>query len=90
MNVPCRNCNAELRHSFVDLGPSPLANSYVEPDRVLEAEPFYSLHAYVCDKCFLVQLPAVTKAESTSSATATRTSPPTRIRCWRIRATMSR
>ena len=41
-----------------------LANSYVEPDRVLEAEPFYSLHAYVCDKCFLVQLPAVTKAES--------------------------
>ena len=64
MNVPCRNCNAELRHSFVDLGPSPLANSYVEPDRVLEAEPFYSLHAYVCDKCFLVQLPAVTKAET--------------------------
>ena len=59
MTVACRNCNAELRHTFVDLGPSPLANSYVEPDRALEAEPFYSLHAYVCDQCFLVQLPAV-------------------------------
>ena len=64
MTVPCRNCNAELRHTFVDLGPSPLANSYVEPDRALEAEPFYSLHAFVCDQCFLVQLPAVTKAEN--------------------------
>ncbi len=64
MNVPCRNCKAELRHTFVDLGPSPLANSYVQPGAALEAEPFYALHAYVCDQCFLVQLPAVTKAEA--------------------------
>ena len=31
MTVPCRNCSAELTHTFVDLGASPLANSYVEP-----------------------------------------------------------
>ena len=79
MNVPCRNCNAELRHSFVDLGPSPLANSYVEPDRVLEAEPFYPLHAYVCDNCFLVQLRRCPSAESIFTD-STRTSPPTRTR----------
>lgn len=69
MSIPCRNCGATLRHTFVDLGPSPLANSYVEPDSVLEAEPFYSLHAYVCDRCFLVQLPAVTRAENIFSDT---------------------
>jgi SAM-dependent methyltransferase len=41
----------------VDLGLSPLANSYVAPDKVQAPETFYPLHAYVCDRCFLVQLP---------------------------------
>jgi hypothetical protein len=64
MTVPCRNCRAELAHTFVDLGASPLANSYVERQSALNMEPFYPLHAFVCDQCFLVQLPAVTRAES--------------------------
>jgi SAM-dependent methyltransferase len=53
----CRGCGAVLLHSFVDLGLSPLANSYVAADRVEAPETFYPLHAYVCDQCFLVQLP---------------------------------
>jgi 2-polyprenyl-3-methyl-5-hydroxy-6-metoxy-1,4-benzoquinol methylase len=45
-----------LRHSFADLGMSPLANSYVSPDKANAMEPFYPLHAYVCTQCWLVQL----------------------------------
>jgi 2-polyprenyl-3-methyl-5-hydroxy-6-metoxy-1,4-benzoquinol methylase len=35
---------------------SPLANSYVKLDQLDRMEPFFPLHAYVCSKCFLVQL----------------------------------
>jgi len=53
---PCRFCGAPLEHTFADLGMSPLANSYVAPERVNAMEPFYPLHALVCAQCFLVQL----------------------------------
>ena len=53
---PCRACGAPLTHSFIDLGMSPLANSNIEPSQLSRMEPFYPLHAYVCDRCFLVQL----------------------------------
>ncbi|MCG7318923.1 class I SAM-dependent methyltransferase [Brevibacillus laterosporus] len=52
----CRFCNSLLTHTFLDLGVSPLANSFIPPDCVDDMEPFYPLHAYVCDKCFLVQV----------------------------------
>jgi SAM-dependent methyltransferase len=53
---PCRSCGAELRHSVVDLGLQPLANSYLEREQLDEPEPVYPLHPYVCDTCWLVQL----------------------------------
>jgi hypothetical protein len=53
---PCRFCAAPLRHTFVDLGMSPLCESYVSADRLDRMEPFYPLHALVCEQCFLVQL----------------------------------
>jgi SAM-dependent methyltransferase len=46
-----------LKQSFVDLGMSPLANSYLKRDQLFAMEPFYPLHAYVCESCFLVQVP---------------------------------
>jgi hypothetical protein len=52
----CRFCSAGLKHSFVDLGMSPLCNTNVEPHQLNQMEPFYPLHAYVCGECFLVQL----------------------------------
>lgn len=52
----CRACAAPLEHTFVDLGMSPLANSYLGRDQLHRMEPFYPLHAYVCGRCFLVQL----------------------------------
>ncbi len=52
----CRFCGAHLQHTFVDLGMSPLANSFLNAGQLNRMEPFYPLHARVCDKCFLVQL----------------------------------
>lgn len=52
----CRSCGAAIEHTFVDLGMSPLANSYVKPEQRNRMEPFYPLHVYVCAKCWLVQL----------------------------------
>ena len=55
-HAKCRYCEAPLRHSFVDLGMSPLSNAFVRAENLHKMEPFYPLHAYVCEKCFLVQL----------------------------------
>lgn len=52
----CRFCSNELKYSFVDLGMSPLSNSYISPGNLQKMEPFYPLHAFVCEQCFLVQL----------------------------------
>jgi 2-polyprenyl-3-methyl-5-hydroxy-6-metoxy-1,4-benzoquinol methylase len=52
----CRFCNAGLKYTLVDLGMSPLCESYVAPANAHKMEPFYPLHVYVCDSCFLVQL----------------------------------
>ncbi len=52
----CRFCSAPLATTFVDLGMSPLCQTHIRPDQLHEMEPFYPLHAYVCDRCFLVQL----------------------------------
>ena len=59
----CRSCSAALCHTFVDLGMSPLANSYLKAEQLNQIEPFYPLHAYVCAECFLVQLESFTKPE---------------------------
>jgi SAM-dependent methyltransferase len=36
---------------------SPLANSYLKPEELHQAEAFYPMHVYVCETCYLVQLP---------------------------------
>lgn len=52
----CRICRKPLRHTFVDLGMSPLCESFVPADKIDAMEPYYPLHVLVCDECFLVQL----------------------------------
>src|SRR5215831_5983839 len=52
----CRFCGTVLQHTFVDLGMSPLAESWLKPSQLNQMEPFYPLHVYVCECCFLVQL----------------------------------
>ncbi len=53
----CRFCHTRLKHTFIDLGMQPLCESYVKPEELGQMEPHYPLHVYVCDKCFLVQVP---------------------------------
>lgn len=52
----CRFCQAPLETTFVDLGMAPMRLDYVRPNGLNRIEPFYPLHAYVCNSCFLVQL----------------------------------
>jgi hypothetical protein len=52
----CRFCGVALTTTFVDLGMSPLCESFVTPERANVAEPFFPLHVRVCDVCKLVQL----------------------------------
>jgi hypothetical protein len=56
VHPPCRHCKTPLRHTFVDLGMSPLCQRHVEPHQLNQMEPFYPLHVRVCENCFLVQL----------------------------------
>ena len=60
MNLPnqsgCRFCRAKLEHTFVDLGMSPLCETYLPADHLNQMEPFYPLYVQLCGKCFLVQL----------------------------------
>jgi SAM-dependent methyltransferase len=54
--LDCRFCGNPLQESFVDLGLSPLCQKHTHIEEINHAEPFYPLHAFVCDRCFLVQL----------------------------------
>ena len=59
----CRLCGAPLTRTFVDLGMSPLCESYVPAAKLDDAEVFYPLHVRLCDGCLLVQLPAYVPGE---------------------------
>jgi C-methyltransferase C-terminal domain/Putative zinc binding domain/Methyltransferase domain len=59
----CRFCSASLTHTFVDLGMSPLCESYLATEQLNQMEPFYPLHVRVCNKCYLVQLDEYVSAE---------------------------
>ena len=53
---PCRFCGAALRRTFVDLGMSPLCETYPSAADLGRGEMFFPLHVRVCERCFLVQL----------------------------------
>jgi 2-polyprenyl-3-methyl-5-hydroxy-6-metoxy-1,4-benzoquinol methylase len=59
----CRLCGAPLTTTFVNLGMSPLCESYVAADKIDQMEPYYPLHVLVCGGCFLVQLGEYVKPE---------------------------
>jgi hypothetical protein len=42
---------------------SPLCETYLKRDELNRMEPFYPLHVYVCDRCFLVQLQQFVRAD---------------------------
>jgi SAM-dependent methyltransferase len=60
----CRFCHAALRRTFVDLGMSPLCETYPSAADLNRGETYYPLHVYVCENCWLVQLQEYESAEN--------------------------
>jgi SAM-dependent methyltransferase len=56
-------CGADLNRTFVDLGMSPLCESYIPAASLDDPETFYPLHVLICESCLLVQLPAYVSGE---------------------------
>lgn len=54
MSQRCRFCDSSLHLTFCNLEKTPPSNSYLKS--LDQTEHFFPLHAYVCEKCFLVQL----------------------------------
>lgn len=56
-NLSCRFCGTNLDWDFVDLGSTPLANSYLTAQDIEEGrDARHPLHARVCPSCYLVQV----------------------------------
>jgi SAM-dependent methyltransferase len=51
----CRHCDKELTHTFIDLGSSPLSNSYLTTETINTFEKWYPLKVLVCNHCWLAQ-----------------------------------
>ncbi|HJV75269.1 MAG TPA: class I SAM-dependent methyltransferase [Noviherbaspirillum sp.] len=62
--LTCRSCGNPLKHTFANLGLSPISNHFVKPEDAACGEIFYPLQALVCDRCWLVQLADVARAEA--------------------------
>lgn len=61
--MKCRHCNTPLEHIFIDLGHQPPSNAYLKEKQLLEPEVYYPLKVYVCDRCWLVQIPEQLRAD---------------------------
>jgi C-methyltransferase C-terminal domain/Putative zinc binding domain/Methyltransferase domain len=54
----CRFCGTPLDLTVVDLGMSPLCESFLRADQTRHMEPFFPLRVFACERCYLVQLEA--------------------------------
>src|SRR3989344_4217052 len=63
-NIVCRFCGNKLKYVFADLGATPVSNANIAPQDINKTEVYYPLKVFVCDKCFLVQLPEHESAEN--------------------------
>lgn len=64
VKMRCRFCNKEITQLFVSLGSAPLSNAYLKKEQLAKKELSYLLDVYVCDSCFLVQLPEFESPEN--------------------------
>jgi len=53
--IKCRICENRVEKTFVNLGSTPLSNSYLKKNMIVNEKKF-PLHALICTKCLLVQL----------------------------------
>ena len=54
--ITCLGCDSALPEPFLDLGKTPLANSFIRPERAHLPEATYRLAVAFCPLCHLVQL----------------------------------
>ena len=54
--MSCRFCAAAIHDVVVDLGSSPLSNSYIPKEKHMAMEPFFPLTVFFCPDCGLVQV----------------------------------
>ena len=64
LTLNCRFCNEPITNIFVDLGIAPLSNAFLKKEVLDDTEKKFPLCVYVCDNCFLVQLPEFEKPEN--------------------------
>lgn len=55
--MKCRFCQSDVDRVFVDLGHQPPSNAYLTAEQLDAPEITYPLRVYVCENCWLVQLP---------------------------------
>ena len=55
-SAQCRFCAADLENVLIDLGMSPLCESFVSLDKLNHMERFYPLMVWICNQCWLAQL----------------------------------
>jgi 2-polyprenyl-3-methyl-5-hydroxy-6-metoxy-1,4-benzoquinol methylase len=63
MKLECRFCGRPLTVSFCDLGTAPPSNAFRKKEELQSGETFLPLHVYVCNECYLVQLPEYRRRE---------------------------
>lgn len=60
----CRHCNNTLTHVFCDLQTCPPSNAMVKPEMLNHPETYFPLKVFVCEKCWLVQVDELEKADA--------------------------
>ena len=60
----CRHCNHGLTHVFCDLQTCPPSNAMVKPEMINYPETYFPLKVFVCEKCWLVQVDELEKADA--------------------------
>ena len=63
MKFNCRHCNNILSHELIDLGSQPPSNNYLTEEELKNTEKTYPLQTFICEKCWLVQIPEYAKPE---------------------------
>ena len=60
--MKCRHCGADVSHVLVDLGVAPPSNAYLTKMALKRPEKYFPLRVLVCERCWLVQAEAYSRA----------------------------
>jgi SAM-dependent methyltransferase len=60
--VKCRHCGSDVSHVLVDLGVAPPSNAYLTKLALKRPEKYFPLRVLVCERCWLVQAEAYSRA----------------------------